>query len=160
MSSSLTSTDPGTLLVAVLDNVGLALAVVDQDGKIAFANKKARTIWGEHSVVPGVSFVQWRSSFRVQDRRGRDIPPEDAAIHRVLARETLGPQDLRIILPDGSVRWMHVISEPFSVFGIAGVLIIMADETEQELLRRAMEQFDQIESLGHLTRGLIHDLNN
>lgn len=72
----------------------------------------------------------------------------------------MGPRELRVIFPDGSVKWMQAFSERFSVFGITGVLIMMADETEQVLLRRAMQQFEQVESLGHLTRGLIHDLNN
>ena len=160
MSSSLTQADPGTLLLTILENVGLAVTVVDEQGKIAFANKKALTMWGEHSVVPGVSFLQWRSSYRVQDRHGRDIPTESALILRALTGEDVGPRDFRVILPDGSVRWMHVISERFSVLGITGILIIMADETEQVLLRRALQQFEQFESLGQLTRGMIHDLNN
>jgi two-component system cell cycle sensor histidine kinase/response regulator CckA len=160
MSSSLTETDPGTLLLTVLDNVGLAVGVVNEQGKFVFANKKALTMWGEHSVVPGRSFVQWRSSYRVQDRHGQDIPPEKAPILRVLAGENVEPQDLRVIFPDGSVKWMHMISERFSVFGITGFLIVMADETEQELSRRSLQQFEQIESLGQLTRGMIHDLNN
>jgi PAS domain S-box-containing protein len=161
MSSSLTETDPGTLLLTILDNVGLAVAVVDEQGKIAFANKKARTMWGEHSVVPGASFAQWRSSYRVQDKHGRDIPTENAPILRALkSGEAIESQDFRVTLPDGSVKWMHAISERFSVLGITGVLIITADETEQVLLRRAVRQFEQLESLGQLTRGMIHDLNN
>ncbi len=160
MSSSLTATDPGTLLLTILDNVGLSVAVVDDQGKIAFANKKALTMWGEHSVVPGISFAQWRSSYRVQDKHGRDIPTENAPILRVLMGENIGPRDLRVILPDGSVKWMHAISERFSILGITGVLLVMADETEQVLLRRAVQQFEQFESLGRLTRGMIHDLNN
>src|SRR4029077_2738866 len=130
MSSSRTETDLGTLLLTILDNVGLAVTVIDQQGKVAFANKKARTMWGEHSVVPGVSFAQWRSSFLVQDRQGRDIPTENAPIFRALTGENVESQDFRVTLPDGSVRWMHAISERFSVFGISGVLVITADETE------------------------------
>jgi signal transduction histidine kinase len=162
MPPSPTSTDPGTLLLAVLENAGLALAVVDEQGKIAFANKEALTMWGEHSLSLGASLAQWRSQYRVQDSDGQEIPTAEtsATILRTLAGDNPGPRDLRITLPDGTVRWIHVISERFSVFGITGVLIITADETEQVLLRRAMEQFEQMESLGHLARGLIHDLNN
>jgi two-component system cell cycle sensor histidine kinase/response regulator CckA len=160
MSPLLTQTDPGTLLLTILDNVGLAVTVVDQQGKVAFANKKALTMWGEHSVVPGVSFAEWRSSYLVQDRQGRDIPNENAPIFRALAGEDVGSQDVRVTLPDGSVRWMHAISERFSVFGINGVLVITVDETEQVLLRRAVQHFEQFELLGQLTRGMIHDLNN
>jgi signal transduction histidine kinase len=160
MSSSPPETDLGTLLLTILDNVGLAVTVVDEQGKITFANKKALTMWGEHSVVPGDSFLKWRSSYRVQDRHGRDIPAENAPILRALTGENAGPRDFRIILPDGSIKWMHALSERFSVLGITGVLIIMADETEQVLLRQALQQFEQLESLGQLTRGMIHDLNN
>jgi two-component system, cell cycle sensor histidine kinase and response regulator CckA len=162
MPPSPTSTDPGTLLLAVLENAGLALAVVDEEGTIVFANKKALTMWGEHSISVGASLEEWRSLYRIQDSHGRDVPPENtsANILRTLTGDNPAPRDLRVILPDGTVKWVHVISERFSVFGISGVLIIMADETEQVLLHRAMRQFEQIESLGHLTRGLIHDLNN
>jgi signal transduction histidine kinase len=160
MSSSQTETDLGALLLTILDNVGLAVTVIDQQGKIAFANKKARTMWGEYSVVPGVAFEQWRNSYRVQDSQGRDILTENAPIFRALTGENIESQDVRVTLPDGSVRWMHAISERFSVFGISGLLVITADETEQVLLRRSLQQFEQIESLGQLTRGMIHDLNN
>jgi two-component system, cell cycle sensor histidine kinase and response regulator CckA len=160
MSFSPTETDPGSLLLAILDNIGLSVAVIDEQGKIAFANKKALTMWGDHSVIPGASFATWRSSYRVQDIHGQDIPIESASIPRALTGEKIGPLDFRVILPDGTVRWMHGISERFSVLGISGVLVVMADETEQVLLRRAMQQFEQMESLGQLTRGMIHDLNN
>jgi signal transduction histidine kinase len=160
MPSTVTETDPGTLLLTVLDNVGLAVAVVDEQGKIAFANKKALTMWGPHSVVAGASFAQWRSSYRVQDWYGQDIPTENAPILRALAGENIGRRDFRVTLPDGDIKWMHAISERFSVFGITGVLLIMSDETEQMLLRNALQQSEQLRSLGHLTRGMIHDLNN
>src|SRR5215471_11079653 len=114
MSSSLTGTDPGTLLLTILDNVGLSLAVLDEQGKIVFANRKALTMWGPHSVVQGIPFAQWRSAYRVQDRYGKDVPIENAPILQVLAGEDVGPQDFRVILPDGSVRWMHTIGEKFS----------------------------------------------
>lgn len=160
MSSSRTEADPGTLLLTILEDAGLALAVLDEQGKIVFANTKALTMWGPHSVVQGASFAQWRSSYRVQDSHGRDIPPENAPILHALAGENVRLQDFRVTLPDGSVRWMHALSERFSVLGISGILVIMADETEQVLLRRALQQFEQFESLGQLTRGMIHDLNN
>jgi PAS domain-containing protein len=91
MSSALTDTDPGSLLLAILDNVGLSVAVIDEHGKIAFANKRALTMWGEHSVVPGASFAQWRSSYRFQDRHGQDIPIENASIFRALTGEKIEP---------------------------------------------------------------------
>ena len=160
MQSSLTATDPGTLLLTILDNVGLALAVLDEQGKIVFANRKALTMWGQHSVVQGAFFAEWRSSYRVQDRNGKDVPIENAPILHVLAGKDIGPQDFRVVLPDESVKWMHTISERFSVLGVSGILVIMADETEQVLLRRAVQQFEQFDSLGRLTRGMIHDLNN
>lgn len=158
--SSLTETDPGTLLLAILDNVGLSVAVIDEHGKIAYANKKARTMWGEYSIFPGGSFAQWRGSYRFLDSLGGDVPFEKAVIPRALKGEKIQPFDYQVILPDGTVKWMHETIERFSVFGITGLLVIMADETEAVLLRRAMQQFEQMELLGQLTRGMVHDLNN
>jgi len=160
LSSSPPKTDPGALLLAILDHIGLAVAVIDEQGKIVLANPKALTMWGEYSVVQGMSFAEWRSSYRVQDRQGRDIPIENAPILRVLAGEDIGPRDVRVILPDGKVRWVHAISERFSVFGMNGIFVVMMDETEQVLLRRAMQQSEQYKLLAQLTRGMVHDLNN
>ena len=157
--STVTRTDPGTLLMAALDSAGLGVAVIDQQCKIAFVNQKARTIWGD-SFVQGTSFLEWRRPYRVQDRQGRDIPIDQAFALRALAGEELPPRDLRVVFPDGSVSWLHAITERFSVLGITGVLIIVQDETEQVLMRRAVQELEQLKSLGHLTRGIIHDLNN
>ena len=161
MSSTLTERDPGTLLLAILENVGLAVIIVDERERIAFANSKALAMWGgDHSAFQGASFREWRSAYRVQDVHGRDVPIEEALAFRTLAGEEVAPHDFRVILPDGSIRWMHSIHQRFSVFGIKGAMVIVSDETEAVMLRHTMEQFDQVELLGALTRGIIHDLNN
>ena len=157
--SSFIENDPGTFLLTILDNVGLSVAVIDEHENIAYANKKARTMWGEH-LVPGVSFAQWRGSCRFHDSHGRSVPIESALVPRALKGEKIPPSDFRLTLPDGSVKWMHETIERFSVFGITGLLVILSDETEAVLLRRAMQQFEQMGLLVQLTRGMVHDLNN
>ena len=44
--------------------------------------------------------------------------------------------------------------------GLNGVFVIVADETEEVELRKALEQTQHIEAFGILAGGLVHDFNN
>lgn len=157
--ATLLSMHPPDLIEAVLDDVGVALAIVDNTGRVVRANRAALRIFGEEN-VPGIPFAEWRRSFRFQDSQGRDIPIETCAIVRLLAGQPVEPQDLRVILPDGRRKWLHSAGYQFRVLGLTGVLVVIADETEQVELRRSAEQFQRLESAGVLAAGLAHDFNN
>jgi signal transduction histidine kinase len=55
---------------------------------------------------------------------------------------------------------LHAAAHRFSVFGMAGVIVIITDETEQVTLRRALEEARTTEEFGLIVGGLAHDLNN
>jgi signal transduction histidine kinase len=143
-----------------LDDVGIALVIVDNIGRVVLANRAALRIFGEDNLVLGTSFTEWRRSFRLQDSQGRDIPMEECVLMRLLAGQPMEPQDLRVILPDGRRKWLHVSGYQFSVMSLTGVLFAIADETEQIELRRSAERFQRLESAGMLAAGLAHDFNN
>jgi signal transduction histidine kinase len=151
---------PPTLLQSVLDGVGAALVVVDRERKFVFANQSARTMLGIPQNLNGLSLIEWRRDYRFQDFQGREIPIENAPITRLLAGEVVEPQDIRMTLPDGRVKWLHAAGLGFSVLGLDGVFAIITDETEQVELRRAAEQFQHIEAMGLLAASLAHNFNN
>jgi len=157
---TLLSTHPPGLIEAVLDDVGIALAIVDNTGRLVLANQAAHRIFGEEDHVSGIPFAEWRRSFRFQDAQGRDIPIDKCAITRLLAGKPVKPQDMRVILPDGQRKWLHAAGHRFDVLGLSGVLIVIDDETEQVELRRGAEQLQRLESAGVLAAGLAHDFNN
>ncbi len=148
---------PQTLLQSVLDNVGVALAVIDPERRFVFTNRAALDMFG---ATENLSVAEWRRNYKFQDIQGREIPVGQAPILRAFAGEQVEPHEVRVTLPDGRFKWLHVAGHPFSVLGLTGVFVIVTDETEQVELRKAMERAQRIEAVGVLAGGLAHDFNN
>ena len=148
---------PPTLLQAVLDAVGVALAVVDKNRRIIFHNQAARNMFG---AADNLSAEEWLRDYKIHDSQGRDIPPGQGPIVRALSGEEVGPHEVRVTLPDGRVKWLHLAAQAFSVLGLAGVFVLVTDETEEVELRKAMERLQRIEEFAVLAGGLAHDFNN
>jgi two-component system, cell cycle sensor histidine kinase and response regulator CckA len=157
---SLLGLHPQSLLQSVLDNVGVALAVVDNEGRFVFTNQAAHAMFGLTESVTGVSCEEWRRDYVFRDSQGRIIPWQQAPLSRALAGEEVEPQEIGLTLPDGRIKWLHSASSRFSILGLTGVFIIITDETEQVELRRALERAQGVETVGVLAGGLAHDLNN
>jgi two-component system, cell cycle sensor histidine kinase and response regulator CckA len=157
--SSLPTLDPQEVLKSILDNVGVAIAVIDHQGRIVYTNQAACNMFGAAGPAD-LPFGEWRRDYKFQDSQGREIPNEQAPLARALAGEEVKPHYVRVTLPDGRVKWLHGASHPFAVLGLTGVLIVATDETEQANLRMALEQAQRIEAVGILAGGLAHDLNN
>jgi len=156
MSSSLVL-DPQVVLKSVLDDVGVAFAIIDHQGRIAYANQAARKMLG---VTTDLSFAEWRRDYKFQDSEGREIPIGQAPLLHALAGEEVKPHYVRVTHPDGRVKWLHAAAHRFVVLGLTGVLVVVTDETEQVQLQKALEQAQRIEACGILAGGLAHDLNN
>jgi signal transduction histidine kinase len=150
---------PANLIDAVLDEVGVALVIVDSTGHIAMANRAAITMFGGGDPT-GLHLTEWRKIYRLQDSRGHEIPAEQSAVMRALRGEEVEPQEFRLILPDGSSKWIHGASYGFTVLGMAGVLVIFSDETKEVELRRAAQIIERLEVVERLASGLLHDFNN
>ncbi|HKF19946.1 MAG TPA: ATP-binding protein [Candidatus Angelobacter sp.] len=151
---------PDTVLHAVLDGVGVALLVIDSEGKFVFANKAAHHMFGSVESVNRLSFEKVRRKYVFRDSQRRLIPPKQAPIMRALAGEKVPPQHVEVTLPDGRTKWLYVAGHQFSAFGLRGVFVIVTDETEQVELRLALERAQHAETLGLIAGGLVHDLNN
>jgi signal transduction histidine kinase len=107
-----------------------------------------------------MSLVDWRRDYKFEDEQGLEIPVEQSPIIQALAGETTRPRDIRVTLPDGSVKWLHAAGHHFSILGLEGVFVIITEETEAIELRRATEKFQRIEAAGLLAGSLAHDFNN
>jgi len=154
---SLLELQPQAVLKSVLDNVGVALAVIDQEGRFIYTNQAAFNMFGATEKLP---FAEWRRDYTFQDHQGREIPAGQAPLLRAFAGEEVKPHDVRVTLPDGRAKWLHAAAQRFSVLGFTGVFVIVTDETEQVELRKALEQAQRIEVSGILAGGLVHDFNN
>jgi PAS domain S-box-containing protein len=151
---------PDTFLHAVLDGVGVAMLVVDSDGRFVFTNQAARQMFGSAGSVDRLSFEEVTRNYVFRDSQGRMITRDQAHIMRALAGKEFPPERIEVTLPDGRTKWMHAAGHQFSVFGTTGVFVIVADETEQVELRMALERAQRAEALGLLAGGLVHDFNN
>lgn len=157
---SLADLHPDTFLSAVLDDVGVALVVVDEQGRFALTNQAALEILGHPESLDGISLEEWRRDYVFRDEQGRPIATELAPIVRALAGEQIPPQDIDVTLPDGRRKYLHAAGHPFSVFGVSGLFVIITDETEQIKLRRSLERAQNADTLGLVVQGLAHDLKN
>lgn len=97
----------------------------------------------------------WFSSIHSEDRK----MATDSFHHSPEARNEV---DYRIVLPDGSIRWIH--SRVFFVINETGLayraVCVASDITESKQMRDQMLRTQRLESLGTLSGGVAHDLNN
>jgi len=137
---SLLGLHPPELLKSVLDNVGVALAVIDQRGRFVYTNQAAFKMFGATENLP---FADWRRDYKFQDSQGQEICAEHAPLLRALAGEEVEPQDVRVTLPDGRVKWLHVAANRFAVLGLTGAFVVVTDDTEEVELRKALEKAER-----------------
>src|SRR5436190_4641480 len=151
---------PAGLLQIIFENIGAAVAVVDQQGNFVFANQTALDMFGVTRKESLIRFDHWRQSYRVEDSLGHEIPVEESAIMRALKGERVGSQEIRVTFPDGTTKWLLSWAYQFSAMGLSGALALVLDQTAEVELRRAAAQLQKMETLGALAAGLTHDFNN
>jgi hypothetical protein len=94
------------------------------------------------------------------DLTGNEIPVNRRPLMSVLAGEDVPPCNIKVVLPDGRFRWLHVTYHRFSVLGLKGVLIVATDETQQIELQRIATSVEKFEMLSAVAGGLAHNFNN
>jgi len=151
---------PANLLQSVLDNVGIAVAVLDREEMLVFANRTASSMFGRAGDYQPSPFREWCKKYRFEDTHGKEILPSDSAVLRAMASDKLEQQDLCVRLPDGGRRWLRTWAHPFSAMGLTGVLAIISDQTVEIELQRTTEQLKRMETLATLAATLVHDFNN
>jgi signal transduction histidine kinase len=152
--------EPAGLLESIFESVGVALAVVDTEGRVVFANQAALTMFAKSSNLEPMLFEDWLRGYQIQDSGGRDISADGSILKRVLAGEEVEPQDYRVTLPNAVVKWLHTSTHRYSTMGHRGVLVVVTDETVHAELRDAAAQVKRLETLATVTRCVAHDFNN
>jgi two-component system, cell cycle sensor histidine kinase and response regulator CckA len=138
----------------VLDASRMGTFVVDpaHPDLIASGDERLREIAGVDAVgVPATTNVH-----------PDDIGLVQAGIAEVLgAPGARGPYEIRLIRPDGSIRWVEAFGaarrEPSGEVSIVGGVL---DVTERKMLEDAIARTEKLESIGRLAGGIAHDFNN
>src|SRR5437899_12524943 len=109
---SLLGVPPQELLRSILDEVGVALAVIDNQRRFVFTNQAARDLMG---ATENLSVAEWRRrNYKIHDSEGTEILEGQSALLRALGGEKVEAHEVRVTRPDGSMKWLNVAASPFS----------------------------------------------
>jgi signal transduction histidine kinase len=150
---------PAGLLQTIFEDIEVAVAVIDRDERIVFANKTAFDLFGT-KVDDSIPFRNWRKNFRLEDANGHEVPLEKSAVMRAMRGERVASEKVRLKLPNGDAKWILAWAYQFHAMGLEGVMVLVVDETAEVDLRKAAAQLQRMDTLGALAAGLTHDFNN
>lgn len=151
---------PPGLLQTIVEDIGIALVVVDHDERVVFANHTALELFEVGSAPEGVRFRDLRSKLRFEDSSGNEIPLAQSLVIRALKNEPAESHDVRLKRPNGESRWLMARAYQFCSMGLQGVAVFVVDETAEVEVRRAAAVLQRLETIGTLSAGLTHDFNN
>ena len=138
----------------ISENVTDMIALLDLEGRRVYNSPSYKELFGDPEKLRGTD------SFN-------EIHPEDREriiqIFRDTVRTGIGQRaEYRFVLKDGSTR--HIESQASTIKDKSGkvlnVLVVSRDVTEKKALDQQFLRAQRMESIGRLSSGIAHDLNN
>jgi PAS domain S-box-containing protein len=125
-------------------------------GEVTWSDQMAQIL----GFAPGTAVPSLRGMLQRIHRDDR--PVLGRSLRRLVSGRNAPPMDFRVVLGDGTVRFLHSILEgepgpdgrPLRVRGT------LQDVTERRTAEDAFRQAQKLESLGVLAGGIAHDFNN
>ncbi len=151
---------PAGLLQTIFEDIGVAVAVIDRDERVVFANRTALELFETNEDGNAVHFRSWLQHCHFENSDGSEIPIEKSAVMRAMRGERIESQELRVEMPDGRTKWILDWAYHFASMGLEGVITLIVDQTFEIQLRKAAAQLQRMETMGSLAAGLTHDFNN
>jgi len=128
------------LLYSILDSLVDAIAIVDDEGDILYANREALRLLGlsENSNIPKLDFRRFMGSHAGQ--------PGDLRFIQIEKKENLST--FKVVAPDGDHRWIETLIKRIALKGGESDLITFRDISErkksEEALRESEERYRRI----------------
>jgi len=148
------------LLQTVVEDIGVAMLVIDREERVVFANRMAELFFDLTSTPEGARIIDLRTKIRLTDALGNEIPLAQSLVIRALKNEPVGSQEARFKKANGETEWMIARVYRFACMGIEGVALFIANQTEEVELREAAASVERMETIATLAAGLTHDFNN
>ena len=133
-----------------LDELPVALARLEPEGRLVYANKAAVALLGDRA-VPGVNITELIEGLgRSITERLQDTNKGRALGRSEVARGTVGGQEIFL-----QVAFTRTILD-----GAPSLLAVFSDATELKTLEAQFVQSQKMQAVGQLAGGVAHDFNN
>lgn len=142
------------LLEEVFENAHASLLVLDPQGRITMANRRAGSLLGRPD-TPVVGLILRDVLTELS------LLPNTEAFPPLILEPALAPVvPLRCKREDGTEFFGEMALRAFDSAAAAGFLVQIDDTTARELHQRLELRAQRMESIGTLSGGVAHDLNN
>ena len=133
-----------------LDELPVALARLETDGRLTYANAAARQLLGERA-TPGVNLAD------LIEGLGRPIAERLAD---TIKGRALGRSEVARGTADGQEMFLQVAFTRTVLDGAPSLLAVFSDATELKTLEAQFVQSQKMQAVGQLAGGVAHDFNN
>ena len=133
-----------------LDELPVAVARLETDGRLTYANAAARQLLGERA-TPGVSLTD------LIEGLGRPITERLAD---TVKGRALGRSEVARGTADGQEVFLQVAFTRTVLDGAPSLLAVFSDATELKTLEAQFVQSQKMQAVGQLAGGVAHDFNN